>query len=345
MEAVTSSHRLRKVIPWVSALAASTVLAMASVSFWMTLRARHREQERVAVVSRAGTLRARLEGELNSRLLLGKGLVAYLSINPVQTEEQFALYVRLLVKDDPVIRNISLLEDTTIRHAYPLESNKAAIGVDLTSIASQRDGVLWVKTSGKPLIISGVKLVQGGVGTVFRMPVFHESSGRYRGQVGLVLMEDALFKAAGVGDEDNGLQYCLMNSKGGIITGVSSVMNRRPVELRVVFPYGHWTLAAAPAGGWGRQMGFANLYLALGLLLSLATGVLAFLVMRSRYRIHQLEQFLPICSSCKRIRGPHGEWNEVEVFFNAASSIEFSHGLCDSCMDKLYGAERWYKKP
>jgi len=53
---------------------------------------------------------------------------------------------------------------------------------------------------------------------------------------------------------------------------------------------------------------------------------------------------LPICASCKKIRNDDGEWQEVEVYVEKHSDAEFSHGMCDLCMEKLYGKESWYQK-
>ncbi|MCU7866277.1 MAG: hypothetical protein KZQ92_20155, partial [Candidatus Thiodiazotropha sp. (ex Lucinoma borealis)] len=40
------------------------------------------ERQRIEVVNRLATLRARLEGEINSTLHLTRGLIAYVAINP-----------------------------------------------------------------------------------------------------------------------------------------------------------------------------------------------------------------------------------------------------------------------
>ncbi|MDI7262116.1 MAG: response regulator, partial [Thermodesulfobacteriota bacterium] len=49
-----------------------------------------------------------------------------------------------------------------------------------------------------------------------------------------------------------------------------------------------------------------------------------------------LRGFLPICSSCKRIRDDKGYWNLIENYIKAHSEAEFSHGICPECSEKLY---------
>jgi hypothetical protein len=52
--------------------------------------------------------------------------------------------------------------------------------------------------------------------------------------------------------------------------------------------------------------------------------------------VKTLRGFLPICSSCKKIRDDKGYWNQIESYISAHSSAEFSHGLCPECAKKLY---------
>ena len=52
--------------------------------------------------------------------------------------------------------------------------------------------------------------------------------------------------------------------------------------------------------------------------------------------VKKLSGFLPICSSCKKIRDDKGYWSEVERYISHHSEAEFSHGICPDCMRKLY---------
>ena len=51
-----------------------------------------------------------------------------------------------------------------------------------------------------------------------------------------------------------------------------------------------------------------------------------------------LRGLLPICSSCKKIRDDQGYWKQVEHFVTEHTGARFSHGICPSCMGKLYGS-------
>ncbi|MCP4119271.1 MAG: PAS domain S-box protein [Desulfobacteraceae bacterium] len=60
--------------------------------------------------------------------------------------------------------------------------------------------------------------------------------------------------------------------------------------------------------------------------------------------IKTLRGFLPICSSCMKIRDDQGYWNRIESYIERHSQALFSHSICPACMDKLYGEEEWYIK-
>lgn len=50
-------------------------------------------------------------------------------------------------------------------------------------------------------------------------------------------------------------------------------------------------------------------------------------------KIKILSGIIPICSYCKEIRDDKGYWNKLEQFISEHSEAEFSHGICDKCMD------------
>ena len=53
-------------------------------------------------------------------------------------------------------------------------------------------------------------------------------------------------------------------------------------------------------------------------------------------RIRKLEGYLPICSSCKRIRDSGNEWHQLESFLREKSVVEFTHTLCPDCKEKFF---------
>lgn len=60
--------------------------------------------------------------------------------------------------------------------------------------------------------------------------------------------------------------------------------------------------------------------------------------------VKELSGLLPICSSCKKVRGDSGYWQKIESYISEHSAAEFSHSICPDCSDELYGEEGWYTK-
>lgn len=64
-------------------------------------------------------------------------------------------------------------------------------------------------------------------------------------------------------------------------------------------------------------------------------------------QIKLMEGLIPICSYCKGIRDDRGYWSTVEKFIKQHSDVEFTHGICDKCLQKHFPkvAERCNSKP
>ncbi|MFC1837335.1 hypothetical protein ACFLYW_01475 [Thermodesulfobacteriota bacterium] len=52
--------------------------------------------------------------------------------------------------------------------------------------------------------------------------------------------------------------------------------------------------------------------------------------------VKTLSGMLPICSSCKNIRNDEGYWQQIEDYISKHSDLDFTHGICDGCVKKLY---------
>lgn len=52
--------------------------------------------------------------------------------------------------------------------------------------------------------------------------------------------------------------------------------------------------------------------------------------------IDTLSGIIPICAHCKGIRDDKGYWIQLEKYISDHSEAEFSHGMCDTCLNKLY---------
>lgn len=51
--------------------------------------------------------------------------------------------------------------------------------------------------------------------------------------------------------------------------------------------------------------------------------------------VKQLQEILPICSYCKKIRDDENYWQSVEGYFARHTNTRFSHGICPGCMESV----------
>ena len=52
--------------------------------------------------------------------------------------------------------------------------------------------------------------------------------------------------------------------------------------------------------------------------------------------VRVLRGLISICSSCKNIRNDGGFWQRLEEYLCEHSEAQFTHGICESCIKKLY---------
>lgn len=50
--------------------------------------------------------------------------------------------------------------------------------------------------------------------------------------------------------------------------------------------------------------------------------------------IKELQELLPICANCKKIKDDDGYWESLERYFYKNTHIDFTHGLCPECLEK-----------
>ena len=55
--------------------------------------------------------------------------------------------------------------------------------------------------------------------------------------------------------------------------------------------------------------------------------------------ISTLQGIIPICSYCKEIRDDKGLWNRLEEYIESHSEAQFSHSICEKCLDEHFPEE------
>jgi sigma-B regulation protein RsbU (phosphoserine phosphatase) len=52
-------------------------------------------------------------------------------------------------------------------------------------------------------------------------------------------------------------------------------------------------------------------------------------------QVKQLQGLLPICSYCKKVRDDQNYWQKVDTYISDRIDLQFSHGICPDCLDRM----------
>ncbi len=266
-------------------------------------------------------------------MLLDKGVVltrriAADCVNPVITERYFeiTMYLKdLMEEEDDIVYAYVLDEDgNDIAHTftYPVAKDlKLAHQADLTRPFSLKD-LLTDQGSVQDI---AVPLLQGKIG------VLH-----------LGLSEEAILK-----DVDDIVKSIVLFSIGVLLLGIitSLIFSRaitKPLLMlaRAVEAFGQGDLAIQVAiisnDEVGELAGAFNSMIEKRRRIEAEREELIRDLKEALEKVKLLSGFLPICSSCKKIRDDKGYWNQIEGYISTHSDVEFSHCLCPKCMKELY---------
>lgn len=61
--------------------------------------------------------------------------------------------------------------------------------------------------------------------------------------------------------------------------------------------------------------------------------------------VKQLQGLLPICCYCKKVRNDQNYWEQVDKYIVEHSEVQFSHGICPDCYQKVVKPELEKLKP
>ena len=277
--------------PWLFALLALSIVAVGEQLLERYAWREAVSRERVRVLERLGTLRARLEGQINSHLMLAQGLTAVVQHHPDVNQAEFARVGAEIDTRIGALRNIAAAPDMVISMIYPLEGNAAAIGLDYRTHPTQGPAAQRAMDTGQMVIAGPLPLVQGGEGVIARIPVYlsrsDAPSGRVPwGLVSAVMDVDRLYRNAGLTTLASQFQVAIRGrdgtgSEGAVFYGDGRVFDRQAVTLEVTLPSGSWQLAAVPLGGWGQVASRLPLIRLLGAIVAVAAATAAFALARA----------------------------------------------------------------
>ena len=283
-----------------SYLAATLTVVTVLAIIWVFDRSEQeqfRQHNRADVLNQLSATRARLEGALNQRLFLTRGLVAYISsINPDISQKEFETLARVMVAQQPGIPSAALFKNSICTHLYPLAGQEAALGFDPMKVPEEAEAFQRAINTKNTVLAGPVELVKGGMAFITRTPIFltppgvTPESGSYWGMVSIGIDRNTLLKEAGLLEEPAKLHYSIrgqdgLGAQGKVFFGEPKIFQQQPVILEVTLPNGSWQLAAIPAAGWPKHAPNSQSLWTGGGLSALLAGVLMFILVSDPARL------------------------------------------------------------
>ena len=225
---------------------------------------RYQSEVRSQILHQLSAKRAFIEGVLNTELHLAQNLAAAFSLQNKIEKQYFLDTTRYFIENSRYVRNIGLAKGVILTYIYPLQGNEAVLGLDYSKNKLQWGAVKRAIDSRKPIIAGPLKLVQGGIGIINRIPIYmtppgeQVNSGNYIGILSTVINMDLLLSDTKLNDikiSNQKLNIALrgkdgLGAEGEVFYGQASVFDSNPVTLEVRLPQGQWQLGAAPENGW-----------------------------------------------------------------------------------------------
>lgn len=270
-----AEQRRDRVVSIAGAVLSALVVLLATFRTDLYERERYVQTARIEAVQHASVLRARIEGALNARLHLAHGLAAFAKTNPFDIYDFGTFAEGLMQTGIEGIRSLQLAPSAVVSHVYPLKGNEAIIGHDLLADESRRETVKRTIRERLFMIAGPVKLKQGGMGLIARLPLFFDQPhDAFWGFATVVLDVDPILREGGLYPAlDANFSASLrgkdaLGAEGEVFFGDSRGFSQDPVLMQISLPHGSWQLAVVPAAGWPNASPFSPIIWLVGALLA-----------------------------------------------------------------------------
>jgi len=293
-------HRINNMVSakWFAVAGAAAIFLLTlslGEAFLQAQQNEAKDRQRVEMTAYAATLRARMERELNSLLYLNSGLGSYLLVrNNKLSAKEVNKILALLYKGSRQVRNFGIAVGYRLKYVYPVAGNEKAIGLDYRNLPGQWPVIKRIVASGKPALAGPVRLVQGGSGFIYRVPLFLD--GKYWGLLSTVIDTNSLLKSVFGESSDSRFEYALrgkdgLGLKGDAIVGDIGLFARPDAVVHEIdIPGGRWAIAVAPRGGLSGQGRLALERLVFTLVGGLMAWML-YVLIRSRAKLAHMVMF------------------------------------------------------
>lgn len=168
-----------------------------------------------------------------------------LTINDEGTPENFEEVAKVLLESNPRVDGMQLLPDGVVKYIYPYERHQSALGLNILAEPDLRADAIKSKNDRKFYFAGPLKLRQGGVGVIGRLPVYKQN--KFWGFTAVVIEFNTLIRESGINSIDQS-KYFFQFSRHNPFTGEEEFYLPQPTNFSnkqyesVSFPDSRWTL-------------------------------------------------------------------------------------------------------
>ena len=280
------------------------------------------EADRQSVVEEMNAVKGRIQDALSYSLSATKTL-AFI-IEEYGVPQDFDRVAEEILESNQFIDALEVTEGGKITHVYPLHGNEEAIGFDVFA-NSHTASQAYKAIDKKALFFAGpLRLQQGGVGLVGRLPIFKDN--KFFGFSVVLIKLNTLLQAAGI-DTVSNPKYAYQLSKHNPVTNQEDFFwsasgareTRQSAYIQV--PDGEWKLYVMRKQS--RRFYDAAIYSFLGLVLSLTAGFYARSLARQPIKLNKLvqEKTHQLASSERYYRSLIEKSSDAIVLFDANGRV------------------------
>jgi diguanylate cyclase (GGDEF)-like protein len=259
---------------------------------------RFESRRRVELMSFGLLLQTRLTHELDNALFLTGGLKSYLVVREGKLDRrEVDAILKNLFDDSRHVRNFGVAVGYRLIYLYPIKGNEKVYGLDYRKVPGQLAAVQRVIEGGTPVLLGPIKLVQGGQGLVYRVPI--SIKGKYWGLISTVIDSNSFFADAFESAKAENVELAIRGRdarglQGEVFRGDPRVFGETGTELiEMNVPGGKWVIALRGMAASYRPGEVWRLR-ALVWLLALFLGWGAYALLVQRARLARLAMFDPL---------------------------------------------------
>jgi len=217
-----------------------------------------------------------------------RGYLALIETTDVKEEETAKYLKRLTVNRMKYVRNISVIDNTTIKWVFPLQGNESTIGTNLVTIEEQKDAVIKTKVNRLSFMDGPVNLLQGGRGFIARVPIVSQE-GSYMGQLAIVLDADEILNKFEEISNEKGIRLHIVSlDNGKVVMNNEEILDKDPIQFTMNEEYFNWKVYVIPENGWNRYVTRFVLCFVLAALLAFIVGYAVYYLLRTNTELKKM---------------------------------------------------------